>query len=72
MVQQKLQVHSALPPFGPGMPGEHVAYTPDLCPRTDEILGSMIGLMLFPQMTSEQVDQLAAAVAKVWRWRPWR
>ena len=62
--------HPALPPFGPGWPGEHVHYAPESCPNTDRILGSMVCVALCPRMTQSDVDDVAAAIAKVWQARP--
>jgi len=62
--------HPALPPFGPGCPGEHVVYSPELCPNTDAIVGSMLMIAISPLLTEADADDIARAVAKVWRQRP--
>ena len=66
VVQKKTQVHPALPPFGPGWPGEHVSYAPEMCPNTDTIYGSMVCVALGPQFEDADVDGIAAAIIKVW------
>jgi dTDP-4-amino-4,6-dideoxygalactose transaminase len=63
-------VHAALPPFGPGWTGEHVAYDPEQCPNTDRIVQSMVCVALTPGFSDADVDDIAAAVIKVWRGRP--
>jgi len=70
-ITTKAQVHPALPPFGPGWPGEAVEYSVDLCPNTDVIFKSMACVALVPAFTDEDVRDVGAAVAKVWRARPW-
>jgi len=70
IVQSRRQVHPALPPFGPGWPGEHVRYTPDLCPNTDRILNAMRCVALVPAFTEEDIDDIGTAIIKVWQHRP--
>ncbi len=70
MVRHKRMVHPALPPFGPGQPGEHVTYAPELCPNTDRILDSMVCVALVPKMTESDVDDIITAITKVWNARP--
>lgn len=70
IVQSRAQVHPLLPPFGPGWPGEHVHYGPELCPNTDDILASLICVALVPAFTDEDVDDIGTAIIKVWQGRP--
>ena len=70
MVQSRAQSHPALPPFGPGWAGEHVRYTPELCPNTDGIFGAMVCVALVPRYTDQDVTDIGAAIAKVWAGRP--
>ena len=70
MVLERRMAHPALPPFGPGCPGENVRYTPDLCPNTDGIVASALMLPLSPLMTDADADDIARAVIKVWSARP--
>lgn len=70
LVQQRRQAHPALPPFGPGCPGEHVQYAPDLCPNTDAITGCLLMVALSPLLTDADTDDVASAVTKVWQARP--
>lgn len=67
LIQSRRQAHPALPPFGPGWPGEHVRYAPEMCPNTDRILRSMVCVALSPRMTDADVDDVATAIAKVYR-----
>jgi dTDP-4-amino-4,6-dideoxygalactose transaminase len=62
--------HPALPPFGPGCPGEHVSYTPELCPNTDAIAASVLMTVISPMLTDADADDIARAVIKVWQGRP--
>ena len=70
LIQSKQQVHPALPPFGPGWPGEHVRYTLESCPNTDRILASMVCVALVPRFTDVDVNDIATAIIKVWKGRP--
>ena len=65
IVTGKLMSHPALPPFGPGQPGEHVTYSPDLAPRADAILDSMVAVPIGPRYTRRDIDDLATAIVKV-------
>jgi dTDP-4-amino-4,6-dideoxygalactose transaminase len=67
IVTGKGMAHPGLPPFGPGHAGEHVVYTPELTPQTDDILNSMIALAISPRFTPPDIDDIAAAVVKVHR-----
>ena len=69
LVKGRQQVHPALPPFGPGWPGEHVRYTPEQCPNTDEILASLVCVALVPRYTDRDVDDIGTAIIKVWQGR---
>jgi len=69
-VQNKQQVHSALPPFGAGWPGENVEYSPQLCPNTDMIHSSMVAVALVPGFSQEDVEDIAAGIIKVWNHIP--
>ncbi len=70
LVQQRRMAHPALPPFGPGCPGEHVQYTPDQCPNTDAITACILMVAISPLLTDEDGDDIARAVIKVWQGRP--
>ncbi|MCC6579789.1 MAG: aminotransferase class V-fold PLP-dependent enzyme [Phycisphaeraceae bacterium] len=59
-------VHPALPPFGPGMPGEHVRYGVEQCPATDDLIASMVCLPLTPRTRDQDVAEMIEAVVKVW------
>lgn len=65
-VLERRQSHPALPPFGPGCPGEAVRYRRDQCPRSDAILSAMVCIPIAPRYTDEDVDDILRAVAKVW------
>jgi 8-amino-3,8-dideoxy-alpha-D-manno-octulosonate transaminase len=70
LVLQRRMAHPALPPFGPGCPGEHVRYTPELCPNTDAIVASALMVAISPLLTDADVDDIAGAVIKAWQGRP--
>ncbi|NLG49280.1 MAG: aminotransferase class V-fold PLP-dependent enzyme [Chloroflexi bacterium] len=70
IVQTKAQAHPLLPPFGPGWPGEHVQYGPELCPNTDDILASLVCVALVPGFGERDVDDIGTAIIKVWQGRP--
>lgn len=70
VVLNRVQAHPALPPFGPGQPGDGVRYTPDLCPNADDIVASMACVALGPAFTAGDVDDIGTAIIKVWRNRP--
>ena len=72
MVLERRMAHPALPPFGPGCPGEHVQYTPDLCPHTDAIVASMLMVAISPLLTEADADDIPRAITKVWHARPAR
>jgi dTDP-4-amino-4,6-dideoxygalactose transaminase len=67
IVQSRQQVHPALPPFGPGCPGQHVRYSPDQCPRTDDIFNSQVAVAIVPGYTQDDVNDIITAIIKVWR-----
>ena len=66
-VLERRQVHPALPPFGPGCPGEAVQYRRGQCPRTDEIIASFVCVPITPMHTDEDMDDIRRAIVKVWR-----
>jgi 8-amino-3,8-dideoxy-alpha-D-manno-octulosonate transaminase len=70
LVLQRRMAHPALPPFGPGCPGEHVQYAPEQCPNTDGIVASILMVALSPLLADADADDLARAVAKAWQGRP--
>ncbi len=70
LIQSRRTLHPALPPFGPGWPGENVRYSPEQCPNTERILRSMVCVALVPRMTAVDIDDIATAIIKVWRGRP--
>jgi 8-amino-3,8-dideoxy-alpha-D-manno-octulosonate transaminase len=65
IVANKGMPHPGLPPFGPGGAGERAVYSPDLAPRTDEILNSMLAIPIGPRYTLTDVEDIATAVGKV-------
>lgn len=67
MVKAKRMAHPALPPFGPGWPGEKVVYDPDTCPNTDRILASMVGVFIGPKFEQKDIDDIADAIIKAWK-----
>jgi 8-amino-3,8-dideoxy-alpha-D-manno-octulosonate transaminase len=67
MIQSRKQIHPALPPFGPGCPGEHVRYSPELCPRTDEIFDAQVAVAIVPAYTQDDINDIGNAIIKVWR-----
>jgi 8-amino-3,8-dideoxy-alpha-D-manno-octulosonate transaminase len=66
LVQKRQQVHPLLPPFGPGCPGEYVEYSPTQCPNTDTIYDSMVCVALTPGLSKSDIQDIAAAISKVW------
>ena len=70
VVKNKVQVHPALPPFGPGWPGEKVVYDPASCPNTDAIVASMASVGISPCFTPRDVDDIGTAIIKAWNARP--
>lgn len=70
LVQKHLMTHPALPPFGKGWPGENVIYTPELCPKTRDIIPCLVCVAQSPHDTAEDIKDMADAIAKVWNARP--
>lgn len=66
-VRAKRQLHPATPPFGPGSPGADAVYDYAGCPNTEDIIGSMVAIMITPRMTDADADDVRDAIAKVWR-----
>lgn len=64
-VLQKAQPHPALPPFGPGWPGETVVYSPAQAPHTNDILDSMVAIAIGPRFSDADADDIATAIIKV-------
>lgn len=64
-ILQKAQPHPALPPFGPGWPGENVVYHPAQTPHTDDILNSMVAIGIGPRFSDADAQDIAAAIVKV-------
>jgi len=64
---ERRQVHPALPPFGPGCPGEDVVYRRDQCPATDAVIASFVCVPITPRHTDEDADDILKAIVKVWR-----
>ena len=67
LVLSRRQVHPALPPFGPGWPGEHVRYDAASCPNTDRIYASMVCVAIGPKVVDADIDDAATAIEKVWK-----
>ena len=70
MVLNKVQVHPDMPPFGKGWPGENVLYSPELCPKTDDILASLECVAITPAMTEKDAQDVADAIIKIWPFLP--
>ncbi|MCX5660768.1 MAG: aminotransferase class V-fold PLP-dependent enzyme [Planctomycetota bacterium] len=70
LVKSKRQAHPKLAPFGPGCPGEHVHYGPELCPNVDRVASRLTCVALCPAMSADDVRDVTAAIAKVWNQRP--
>lgn len=66
-VLERRQVHPALPPFGPGCPGEAARYRRDQCARTDAIIASFVCVPITPVHTDEDIEDIRRAIVKVWR-----
>jgi 8-amino-3,8-dideoxy-alpha-D-manno-octulosonate transaminase len=66
LIQNKQMTHPALPPFGPGWPGEKVTYSPELCPNTDIIFESLVAVAIVPAYTKDDANDIAHAIIKVW------
>jgi dTDP-4-amino-4,6-dideoxygalactose transaminase len=66
-VLERRQVHDALPPFGCGCPGENVRYQSNDCPQTDDIIASMVGVMITSRHTDEDIADIHRAIVKVWK-----
>jgi dTDP-4-amino-4,6-dideoxygalactose transaminase len=65
-ITHRRMLHASLAPFGPGMAGEHVTYSPDQAPNAAPIVESMIAIGIGPRFTPRDVEDIAQAVAKVW------
>ncbi|MEI8309504.1 MAG: aminotransferase class I/II-fold pyridoxal phosphate-dependent enzyme [Verrucomicrobiota bacterium] len=59
--------HPALPPFGPGQPGEHVRYSLSDAPMVAEYSGRMVPVTLGPLLTVREAETIARAFIKVGR-----
>jgi 8-amino-3,8-dideoxy-alpha-D-manno-octulosonate transaminase len=70
LIQSKKQAHPALPPFGPGWPGEKIQYHADLCPNTDRIMSQMVCVAFVPSYTDQDAQSIAEAIIKVWKYLP--
>jgi 8-amino-3,8-dideoxy-alpha-D-manno-octulosonate transaminase len=70
LVRERRMAHPALPPFGPGCPGEHVRYWPEQCPNTDVIAASLLMMVISPRCRDEDAEDIARAVIKAWHGRP--
>lgn len=70
LVKGRMQFHPAMPPFGPGQPGEGVHPGPADCPNTQSIIDSMACVMISPTLTDGDIDDAHRAIRKVWRHRP--
>ena len=60
-------LHPASAPFGPGLAGEQCVYSPAQAPGAAELLDSMIAIGIGPRFTPGDIEDVAQAVAKVWR-----
>jgi len=65
-ITSKRLAHPALPPFGADWPGEHVVYSPESCPNTDDILESLVCVAMSPNYTEQDIEDIARAIIKVW------
>ena len=71
VVKNRVQVHPALPPFGPGQPGENGALYPGPLPEHRQH-HRLDGLPWAwgPPYKPEDVDDIGTAIIKVWNQRP--
>ena len=66
-VRNRAMNHPALPPFGPGQPGEHVCYSLSDAPMVEEYSGRMVPVTLSPLLTVREAETIARAFIKVGR-----
>ncbi len=66
-VRNRAMNHPALPPFGPGQPGEHVRYSLSDAPMVAEYYGRMVPVTLSPLLTVREAETIARAFIKVGR-----
>lgn len=64
-VQERIQPHPALPPFGSGFPDANKMYDPASCPNTDEIAASYVCVPIVPAYSRGDLDDIVAAINKV-------
>ena len=57
--------HDALPPFGPGCPGENVRFDPAQCAQTDDVLSRCLAISIGVLYTDADMDDIIRAVKKV-------
>lgn len=70
LVLRRKMAHPDMPPFGRGCAGENARYLPSVCPNTDNIIGSLVAVAIGPRYTDADADDIASAIAKVWRGKP--
>ena len=61
----KKTIHPAWPSFQTSR-GKAMRYGPDTCPRTIDILGRFGGVLMDPRFTRRDVDDIVAAICKVY------
>lgn len=66
-VQAGRQAHPAMPPFGLASPDGVPRYDPACCPNTDVIVGSMVSVMITPNLNNVHIDDIRDAIVKVWK-----
>jgi 8-amino-3,8-dideoxy-alpha-D-manno-octulosonate transaminase len=64
-IMRKLTVHPAWPSFNSPR-GKSIQYGPESCPRTIDILNRFGGVLMDPKFTSNETDDIVAAIRKVY------
>jgi len=64
-IVRKQTVHPAWPSFNSPR-GKSIAYGPESCPRTIDILDRFAGVLMDPKFTTGELDDIVAAIRKVY------
>jgi 8-amino-3,8-dideoxy-alpha-D-manno-octulosonate transaminase len=64
-IERKVTVHPAWPSFT-SQRGRSIRYGAECCPRTIDILDRYAGVALDPKFTPSDIDDIVAAIRKVW------
>ena len=64
-IVRKQTVHPAWPSFNSPR-GKSIQYGPESCPRTIDILNRFAGVLMDPKFTSNELDDIVAAIRKVY------